>query len=142
MRYINPCFFIIFIAASFSSSAATIDVTQSAEKYFEPCNAAQSFFDESNCLSNAAEKSKKYLSGIEKIARKIMIKNAITIAGEKYDYPVVAFDRAAVAFHNYRDAECERINSSFETGNMGGIAEPRCEIRMNLDRAAIMRAVR
>ena len=55
--------------------------------------------------------------------------------GSRHVRPVNAFDKAAKAYRYFRDAECRRINTSYGSGNGGGLAELNCLIEMNIKRA-------
>ena len=142
MNNFDKSLFILFLCATWSLGARGADTPQSADAMFKECSVSLSTAEQRDCLPLVLKKSEAELVSAEKKERASMAELEKISEGSRKLRPVRAFDRAAKAFRAYRDSECNRVLTSYGSGNGGGIAFWECKIKMNLERASKLNSER
>lgn len=118
--------------------SVTLQSAQAADDaltLYKQCQAKPSTAEQRECFPAVIKQSEIELAAAEKAARAEMVELEEISPASRELHPVLNFDNAATAFYAFRDAESQRVLSSFGSGNGGGLAASETIIQMNIARA-------
>ncbi|WP_332397992.1 lysozyme inhibitor LprI family protein, partial [Burkholderia ubonensis] len=107
----------------------------SADALFKQCESKSTTANQRDCYPAVVKQSEIELVAAEKKARAEMVELERISEGSRSMHPVQAFDKAARAYRAFRDAESNRVTTSYGSGNGGGHAAYQTIVEMNLTRA-------
>lgn len=108
---------------------------QPAIELYKQCRDKPTTVQQRDCFPAAVQQSESELAAAEKDARADLEELEAVSPGSRSLHPVQAFDEAARAFRAFREAERQRVLTSYGSGNGGGVAAAETVIRMNLERS-------
>ncbi|WP_248071661.1 lysozyme inhibitor LprI family protein [Ralstonia pseudosolanacearum] len=102
---------------------------------YKQCRDKTTTAQQRTCFPAAVQQSEIELAAAEQDTRADLEELEAVSQGSRALRPVQAFDEAARAFRAFREAERQRVLTSYGSGNGGGLAAAETVIRMNLERA-------
>lgn len=121
---------LVFVATLTQTAMAA----NSAEELYDKCEARQTTAEQRDCYPAVVKQSEVELAAVEKKVRRALAELENTSEGSRSMHPVKNFDKAKRAYRVFRDAESNRVLSSYGSGNGGGLAAYKVTIEMNLAR--------
>ncbi|WBM69003.1 lysozyme inhibitor LprI family protein [Buttiauxella sp. WJP83] len=112
----------------------TVLAAESAEGLYKKCEEKLSTAEQRECYPIVVKQSEIELSAAEKKVRAELVELEKESEGSRSLHSVKAFDKAELAYREFRNAESNRVLTSYGSGNGGGLAAYKSTIDMNLMR--------
>jgi uncharacterized protein YecT (DUF1311 family) len=111
---------------------------ESAIVLYQQCRAKSTTAEQRECYPAVVRQSEIELAAAEKKVRAEMVELEAISPGSRKARPVLAFDKAEHTYRAFRDAESDRVSSSYGSGNGGGLAAFEAAIEMNTARTRLL----